>query len=141
MDGLIGNIITITVDDKHRKDCAKSAALFIIHKLFRLLQPSETLKRDNTISLRKLAGEGQLDEHKTCLGWDINTQSLRVFLPEKKQTSWTTDIKEAFASTKINTDTLESLIGNLNNAAHVIPPVQYLLNLLHHLLKKGKSRD
>ena len=67
-------------------------------------------------------GEGKLSDHKTCLGWYINTHSLRVFLPEEKQTAWTTDIKEALASTKIKTDTLESLIGNLNHTAHVIPP-------------------
>ena len=69
-------------------------------------------------------GEGQLAEQKTCLGWYINTQSMRVSLPEQKQTAWKNDIKEALASTKIKTDTLESLIGNLNHAAHVIPPAR-----------------
>ena len=68
-------------------------------------------------------GGVQLAEIKTCLGWDINTHSMRVFLTEEKQTAWTTDIKEALASTKIKTDTLESLIGNTDHAAYVIPPV------------------
>ena len=122
MDGFIDNIIAIKVDDKHWIYCAKIAALLVIHTLFRLLQPSEPLKRDDPLSLRKLTGEVQLAEHKTCLGWDINTHSLRVFLPEEKQTSWTTDIKEALASTKIKIDTLELLIGKINHAAHVIPP-------------------
>ena len=106
MDGLIDDIITITVDDDHWIDHAKSAALLVIHTLFQPLQPSEPLKQDDPLSLRKLAGEGQLVEQKTCLGWDINTQSLRVSLPEEKQTAWTNDIKEALASTKIKTDTL-----------------------------------
>ena len=39
MDGLIHDIITITVDDEHLIDCAESAALLIIHTLFRQLQP------------------------------------------------------------------------------------------------------
>ena len=87
MGGFIDDIITITVDDDHWIDHAKSAALLVIHTLFRPLQPSEPLKRDDPLSIRKLAEEGQLTEIKTCLGWDINTQSLRVSLPEQKQTA------------------------------------------------------
>ena len=34
MDGFIDDIITITFDDNHWIDCAKSAALLIIHTLF-----------------------------------------------------------------------------------------------------------
>ena len=56
MDGFINDIITITVDDNHWIDCSKSSALLVIHTLFRPLQPSEPLKLDDTISLRKLAG-------------------------------------------------------------------------------------
>ena len=82
MDGFIYDIIAITVDDDHWIDHTKSAALLVIHTLFRPLQPSEPLKRDNPLSLRKLEGEGQLAEQNTCLGWDINTQSIRASLPE-----------------------------------------------------------
>ena len=137
MDGFIDNIITIMVDGEHWIDRAKSAALLVIHTLFRPLYPSEPLKRDDPLSLRKMAGEGQLAEKKTCLGWGINTHSLRLFLPEEKKTAWTTDIKEALASTKIKTDTLESLIVKLNHAAHVITSARYFLNRLHHLLNIG----
>ena len=93
MDGFIDDIIAITVDDDHWIDRAKSAALLVIHTLFQPLERSEPLKQDNPLSLRKLAGEGQLAEQKTCIGWDINTQSLRVSLTEEKQTAWTNDIK------------------------------------------------
>ena len=62
MDGFIYDIITITVDDEHWIYRAKVAALLVIHTLFRPLQPPETLKRDNPLSLRKLAVEGQLAE-------------------------------------------------------------------------------
>ena len=82
MDGFIDDIITITVDEDHWIDCTKSAAVLVIHTLFRPLQPLKPLKRDNPLSLGKLAGEGQLAEQKTCLGSDINTQYLRVSLPE-----------------------------------------------------------
>ena len=77
MDGFIDDIITITVNDKHWIDRVKSAALLVIHKLFRPLHPSEHLKQDDPLSLRKLTGEGQLADQKTCLGWIINTHSLQ----------------------------------------------------------------
>ena len=84
MDGFIDYIITITVDYEHWIDRAKSAALLVICTLFQPIQPSEPLKRDNPLSLRKLAWEGKLAKHKTCLGWDINTHYLRVLLPKDK---------------------------------------------------------
>ena len=71
MDVFIEDIITITVDDKHWIDCAKSAALLEIHTLFQPLQPLEPLKLDNPLSVRKLTGEEQIDNRKTCRGWDI----------------------------------------------------------------------
>ena len=58
MDGFINNIITITVDEKNWIERAKSTALLVIHTLFRPLQPCEPLKRDDPLSLRKLAREG-----------------------------------------------------------------------------------
>ena len=98
--------------------------LLVIHTLFRPPHTSETLKQDDLLSLRKLAGEGKISEQKTWLGWDIKTNSLRVFTPKEKQTACTTDIKESVASKKIKIDTLELLIGNLNHAVHAIKPAQ-----------------
>ena len=101
MDGFINYIINITVNDKHWIYHAKSAALLVILILFQSLQPSETLKRDDPLFLRDLAGEGQLADQKKHLGWDIKTQSRRVSLPKEKQTAWTNDTKEALALKKI----------------------------------------
>ena len=58
----------------------------------------------------------------------MKTQSMIVFLPKEKQTDWFNDIKDELASTKIKTDRLESLIGNLNNTEHVILPARYFLD-------------
>ena len=49
MDGFIDDIITITVDDEQWIDLAKSAALLVIHTLFRPPQTSEPLKRDDPL--------------------------------------------------------------------------------------------
>ena len=85
MDGLIYDIITLTVDDKHWIGRSKSASLLIINTLFQPLQTSEHMKRDDPISLSKLTGEGQLANHRTCIGWDINTHYLMVSIWEKKK--------------------------------------------------------
>ena len=101
MDGFIDEIINILVDDKHWIDCAKNAALLVIHTLLRPIHPSEPLERDDPLSLRKPVGEGQLADQKTCLGWNINTHSLRISHPEEKQTFWTNNIKEALLLQKL----------------------------------------
>ena len=57
MDRLLNYIITITADEEHWIDRAKSAALLVIHTLFRPLQTLEPLKQDDPLYLRKLTGE------------------------------------------------------------------------------------
>ena len=105
----------------------KTTALLVIHTIFRPLQYSEPLKHDEPLSLFNISGEGQLGECKTCLGWDIQTRSLRLFLPIEKETYGVQDIRAYLASTKINTDNLESLIGKINHATHISPPEIYLI--------------
>ena len=139
MDGFNYEIITVTVHDKHCINRAKSEALLVIHTIFRPLHPPEPRKRDDPLSLRKMLGEVHIADHKTCLVWDINTHYLRVSIPEEKKTAWTNGTKEGLVSKNIKTDMLESLIGHLNHAAHVILPAQYFLNWLRHLLKRRKN--
>ena len=85
---------------------AKNADLLIIHTIFRPQKSDEPLKQDDPLSLRRISGEGHISEHKTYLGWYIQTCSLRVFLPLEKDTAWVHDISESLALTKINIDKL-----------------------------------
>ena len=71
MNGLIDDIITITIDDPCWVEYAKNADLLIIHTIFRTNNFHQPLKLDEPLSLRKLAGEGQLAKLKTCMVWDI----------------------------------------------------------------------
>ena len=141
MDGFIDDIITITIDYPRWVERAKNAALLIIHTIFRPQHSDKPLKRDAPLSLRKLAGEGQLTHHKTCLGRDIQTRSLQIFLPQEKETLWVHDIRESLALRNINTDKIESLIGKINHTAHIITPARYFLNRLHNLRKRGNKWD
>ena len=138
MDGFINDITTMTMGNKYRIERTKSVALLVIHTLFWPLQASKPPECNNSLSLRKISGEGKLAKQKTCLGWYINTHFLRVFMPKEERTSCINNIKDAFSSTKIYIDILESLTGNPNHAEHVITPAQYFLNALHHILKQGK---
>ena len=87
MDEFTDNIITINIDDPNWVERAKTAGLLVIHTIFRPLQSSEQLKRDNPISLRKIEGEGQLAKQKTYMGWDIQTLYIRIFLPKERYIS------------------------------------------------------
>ena len=82
MDRFIDNIIKITVENRNWIERSKSTDLLVIHALFQPLQASEPIKRDDPLPLRKIAGERKLVERKTCLGWDIKTHYLRLFIPE-----------------------------------------------------------
>ena len=53
--------------------------------------------------------------------------------------AWVNDIKDFLPSAKIKPDKLESLLGKLNHAAHVITPARHLLTRLYHLLKGGRN--
>ena len=107
MDGFINYIITIIGDVEHLIEHTNSSALLVIHTLLRPLQPLESRKQNDALSLRKIWGEGKLVEQNIYLGWDIRTHSLRVILPKKNQTAWATNIQEALSSTKLKADTLE----------------------------------
>ena len=90
MYGFIDDIITITIDNTYWVERAKNSALLVIYTIFRPLHSNKPLKRNDPFSLRKLAGEGKISERKTCMGWDIHTHSLNVFLPKEKDTYWDT---------------------------------------------------
>ena len=136
MDGFIDNIIIITIDNLCWLERAKNAALLVIPTIFRPLHPYEQLKQDYPLSLHNLAREVHLSKRKTCLGWDIHTRSLRLFLTRKKETACIREIRSYLALTKLNTDKLEYLIGKLNHASHIITPARYHLNKLHQLRKR-----
>ena len=68
MNGLIDDIITITIDKPCWVERAKNATLLVTHTIFRPLHTYETLKLDDPLSLRKMAGEGQFAKRNTYLG-------------------------------------------------------------------------
>lgn len=60
-----------------------------VHTVFRPIDTTDPLLRADAASKQKLRGGGTLDEAKIVLGWIINVQKLRIFLPIKKAADWT----------------------------------------------------
>ena len=117
---------------------AQNAAPLAIHTVFRPTS-ADPLPRADAISERKLRGEGTPAEHKTILGWEVDTRSFRVRLPEQKAETWIREIRELRKLERIPTKQLESTIGRLNHAGHIVPSGRYFLNRLRHLLQKEKE--
>ena len=76
---------------------------------------------------------------KTHRGWkNCQTQNLSRMVHKHPFLESIYTKRESYILGKINIDTLESLIGKLNHASHVISLERYLLNRLRHLFKIGK---
>ena len=87
MDDYIDDIITITLLISSLIEKAKQAVPLSIHTVFRSIATNEPIPRDPTISIRKLQGEGQLSERKEILGWIVDSNQFKIFLPEHKCTA------------------------------------------------------
>ena len=138
-DGYIDDIITAVLGIRDWVDRARNIAPLAVYTLFRPVEESDPLPRSNTVSERKLCGEGTPSEIKIVLGWKVDTRLFRIFLPEEKATEWTKSIKCMIKRNTVTSDHLESLIGRLNHAAYIVPQGRYFMNRIRHLLKVCKS--
>ena len=93
-DGYIDDIITMVVDLDDWVWKAINAAPLAIHSLFRPTDTDDPIPRDETISTRKLKGEGTPSERKTILGWLIDTRTFRIYLPKEKMIDWRYSIRK-----------------------------------------------
>ena len=94
-DVYIDDIITIALaDNRSATEKARHAAPLAIHAIFRPKEMNEYVTRDHVLCLRKLEGEGQLNEIKATLGWIINTRLFKIFLHSDKFQLWTSDINK-----------------------------------------------
>ena len=138
-DGYIDDIITAVLEMGQWLKRAQNAAPLAIHTVFRPTNPKDPLPRSDATSERKLKGEGTPDERKTILGWLVDTRLFRIFLPEDKAKVWIKELKRMLKLDKIPMKMLESSIGRLNHAGHILPQGRYFLNRLRHLLQQCKA--
>jgi hypothetical protein len=69
VDIYIDDGITVVPDLANNRLRGSNAMALAIHTMFRPISPNEPIKRDDCLSLSKLAEEGTLSESATILGW------------------------------------------------------------------------
>ena len=111
----------------------------VVDAIFRLTGEKIDCNWSEVLSAKKLAAEHTPDTSKKVLGWIIDTSRFRIFLPIEKCIKWTEDIKDLLKKGVAQTKELESTIGCLNHAGHIIPLRQYFLNWLRFGLQKWKQ--
>ena len=118
--------------------CAAAVPL-AVHLISRPTDPAEPIPRDDILSLKKLAGEGKMEEIKIILGWEINTRALTISLPEAKYVAWTRDISHFLQQSSVRAKTLETNIGRLNHVGFTIPMMRHFLNCLRKLFSQAQN--
>ena len=73
------------------------------------------------------------------MGWIIQTTMFRVFLPIEKCLEWTQDINTLIKKKIVSTKEIESTIGRLNHAGHILPLGRYFLTRLRYRLMMCKK--
>jgi len=135
-DGYIDDCLSVALDIGDEVQRSQEAPPLVVHSIFRPLDTSDPLPRDDNISLKKLKGEGQPSEKKVMLGWLIDTVTMRVYLPPDKAIDWTSDIKSILERNTVTSKELEKTIGRLNHTGYIMPVGRYFLNRLRHLLQR-----
>lgn len=117
-----------------RADRIKYAASLIMHATFRDTDQSDDVPRDHSVQLRKFKAERTLAEKQIVLGWTIYTHLFRIILTKSKAKDWIDSITRLVNQLDVQTKEMETTIGRLNHAAHIIPLARYFLNLLRQVL-------
>jgi hypothetical protein len=87
----------------------------------------EPTQRRAILSLPKPLAEGALAEQQIVLGWMLDTRRLTVSLPDDKHLAWVSEIKDFIRHKGGAKEELETLEGQLNHAAYVIPLARHFL--------------
>ncbi len=69
----------------------------------------------------------------TVLGWTLDTRQLTIHLPHEKYVIWKRDIDKILAKEKkpVELKKLESIVGQLQHMATVIPPPKHFMSCLY----------
>jgi hypothetical protein len=110
-----------------------------IRTMARPLSLDDVLPRKDLISMKRLQAEGQLSEVRVILGWEINTRSLSIAIPEHKATAWIKDIESIIETGQSNYKLLESLLGRLNHVAGILTPMRHFMGRFYRALYRAKA--
>jgi hypothetical protein len=85
----------------------------------------------NIVSLSKLKAEGTPDEWQVMLGWLLDTHLLIVQLSAHKFEAWLADITLFHQKQGCSQANLDTLIGQLNHTAVIMPMSCHFRGCLH----------
>jgi hypothetical protein len=88
---------------------------------------SKPLLRRAMLSMLKLVAEGSPSEQQIVLGWLLDTRRLLVSLPSDKYEAWLGTINRIIKDKGGLKEELDTLKGQLNHAAYVIPLARHFL--------------
>ncbi|MGH7955272.1 MAG: hypothetical protein ACREOZ_04855 [Gloeomargaritales cyanobacterium] len=128
VDCYIDDLVPICVDLKDRAERCAAAVALALHIMGRPVQAHEPIPRDDILSLKKLLGEGRMEEIKVILGWEVNSRALTIALPIEKYSSWRQNIVDLCTSRNCSFKELDTLVGRLNHIGFIIPQARHFLN-------------
>ena len=140
VDGFIDDLINVfldTEDNCRRQPHTVPLAMFVTSRPH-AGNKTEPIPRRAILSLVKLEAEGSPAEEQIVLGWHINTRKLQIALPNDKYMAWVTSIKTIIKEKGCLQEEMETLIGQLNHAAYILPMTRHFLSRLR-ALKNSKS--
>ena len=138
-DGYVDNGVAVAVDMENNKEKLVHAGPLVLKAVTRPVDGIHDQNRPPALAMIKMAAEFTPDESKQVLGWIIHTRKLRIFLPMEKFLHWKMDIQDLLKKGFVKTKELESVIGRLNHAGHILPAGRYFLNRLRYRLNKCKE--
>ena len=89
VDGYLDDIVTAMIDKDDWVFKGKNTAPLAVHTIFRPVNTTDLLPCADAASIPKIKFRGTPDESKIVLGWQIDTRTLRIFLPVEKAVDWT----------------------------------------------------
>jgi hypothetical protein len=130
-------VITDGTDNAIRCKCA---TLLAIDACARPKHPNEPIPREEMEARNKLEAEAGLEEHKTILGWLVDTRCLLLSLPNKKFVAWTTIIEKVLEQGTTTAKEMECIIGHLGHLGMAIHAIYHFMNRLRNLHEQAMSR-
>jgi hypothetical protein len=67
----------------------------------------------------------------------LDTRHLIISLPEDKYKAWDDSVNNIIASAACARNNLETLVGQLNHAAHIIPMACHFMSRIHQLMQNA----
>lgn len=135
IDGYVDDLMAALLDEGNIPERGRQVVALAIHIFFRPVNEQDPLVREDVLSLRKLLGEGKLEEVKIILGWIVDSRRFIVKLTNDKAKAWIADLDDMINLTKerktISVKSWQSMNGKCNTAAYIHREMRYFLSKMN----------